>query len=183
MLVKVFGVVAFVMSLSAMQAFAQDAPGVSTGSRVRLEAAAVSRKPMTGTILKLDQTSITLSEHRLSAPIVVPRDAITKMEVSTGRRSKAKAGALIGAAVSIGATALALSGDEGGSACAQAFLCLDLPPREVFVAFAGVAGACVGALVGRLIGQDKWTPVQASGLRVSVAPKPKGGAIRLSFAF
>ena len=37
--------------------------------------------------------------------------------------------------------------------------------------------------VGWLIGQDKWTPVQASGLRVSVAPRPKGGAISLRFAF
>jgi hypothetical protein len=43
-----------------------------------------------GTIVRQDQTTVELEVADQKDPIVVPRDAITKMEMSIGRRSRGR---------------------------------------------------------------------------------------------
>ena len=175
MCARILGVLVFVISISATQAFAQDAPGIAVGTRVRVEAATVSTKPVTGTIVRLDETSMTVLVNPASPPKVLPRDAITKMEVSVGRRSKAKLGALIGA------VALAISAASEESSC-SGIVCVE-PHKEAVVAFAGAVGAGLGALIGAGFRKDTWAQVESPGLRVSVSPNRNGGAISWSFSF
>ena len=152
-------------------ASAQSSESVRKGSRVRLMAAAVSQKPLIGTVVRADDTSVVLSEGW-----VVPRSAITQMEVSAGRRSYAKAGALIGAA------ALGFAAGLTPDSSCSGIVCVDYP-KEVGVAVAAALGAGLGALIGTAVTKSETWMVVPSRLKVSIAPKHKGGVVSLRFAF
>jgi hypothetical protein len=178
--VVVSSLVVLVTTLLSTQASAQSSESAGKGRRVRLVVPTVSPKPLIGTIVRSDETSVVLSQGLWQGAsvelMVVPRNAITKMEVSSGRRSHAKAGALIGAAAL--AFAVAVTPD---SSC-SGIVCVDYP-KELGVAVAAVLGAGLGALIGKAFTKSEtWTPVPP-GLQVSVTPKHKGGVVSLSFAF
>jgi hypothetical protein len=107
--------------------------------------------------------------------MVVPRDGITKMEVSLGRRSrghKAWIGGLLGGAAGAIAVLATPSSSEDFSVVSKG---------EGAVA-ATIMGAGLGALIGLAIPPgEKWAEVPI-GPRVTLAPGHKGG-VHLSFSF
>ena len=182
-LCKALGVFVLVASFPS-QTFAQSADSPDAGSRVRLEAAAVSPEPLVGTIVTQDQTTLELQVADQEDPIVVPRDAITKMEMSTGRRSRGH-GAWIGALVGGASGAIAvLATPEKPCNPNVAFGCLRIISKGAGATLLAGLGAGVGALIGLAIPPgEKWTAVPTE-LRVSVTPTLKGDVqISLSFAF
>jgi hypothetical protein len=153
-----------------------DAAGpIAVGTRVRLLAPATVQGPIQGTVMAIDNESLTLSteDHR---PLRVSRYTITRVEVSTGRQGHALIGLLIGAPV--GAVVGAVVPLDSG--CTQAQLevknssCMD--SRGALIA-AGVLGyAGLGALIGHLIKTERWSSIPPERVRLSLAPAPGRGA-------
>ncbi len=170
-------------------AFAQTVHDLDTGSRVRLWAAGVSSRPLIGTIVSPGATELRLQVADQKDPVVVSRDAITKLEASLGRRSRgrgAKIGALVGGAV--GAIAVLATPEKQCEPAQEPnpFFsgCLEIISKELGAVMMGGVGAGLGSLIGLAIPPgERWGPVSA-GLRVGVAPAQKGGVlISLSLAF
>ena len=150
-------------------------PPLAIGSRVRVSAPGITAAPVVGTVRALDAQSVTVEVKGQTAPLTLPRDRISKLDLSVGRRSRAM-GALIGALVGAGAGALIgkashtnrpydfSSADEAGGA---------------------IAGLLVGGTVGALIPPgERWREVSGSRYRVSFAPRLErtpGLAFSLSF--
>ena len=114
----------------------------------------------------------------------MPRDAITKMEMSTGRQSRGH-GAWIGALVGGASGAIAvLATPEKPCNPNVAFGCLRIISKGAGATMLAGLGAGVGALIGLAIPPgEKWTAVPTE-LRVSVTPTLKGDVqVSLSFAF
>jgi len=171
-----------VTGLVAMgMAQADEAKTLPSGPRVRLTAPSVSGKRLVGTVVGLDEVALTLQRHGVTDTMLVPRAAITRLEISRGRRRSK--GALIGAVVGLGSgVALGLA---TGSDCSS-----DPDLRALFVAFFGgckgttravvisVATVPVGALVGFLVAPgEKWEASSPDRLRIAVAPT-RGGGVR-----
>lgn len=172
---RILGLVIVVMLVPASYAAAQPRGVVAAGSHVRLEAASVSPQRVTGIVVSFDETTLKLRVD--SGPlVVVPRDAISRLDVRVAHRSNAKAGFLIGAVVGLFAS------QAGDSGCGRRGTCIVEPPAAAVGVFGGVLLGGVGALIGSLHGKEIWEPV-AFGPSLNVAPKRKGGSISLSFRF
>ena len=174
-----------VVVLSASRTFAQSIPDLEVGSRVRLVAAAVSPQPLIGTIVRLDATTLELQTADRKQPTLVPRDALTKIEISLGRRSRTRGvlvGALVGAAIGVIAV---LATPEEPCQPSDILGCpaFGISQGEGAVYIGGV-GAVSGALIGSLIPPGERWKAATAGPRVSVGPAHKGGVqISLSFGF
>ena len=171
---------------TASQAAAQTPASLEVGSRVRLEVTGVSPRPLIGTVVRADQTTIEIQGGDQAGPVVVRRDAITKLQVSLGRRSRAR-GAGIGALVGfgIGVIVALVDGDRDYS---NERSCLPNEPfcystsngPNVRTTYTAVDGWVIGSMfapVGALIGAavppgEKWQAVSA-GLRVGIASPHK----------
>ncbi len=154
----------------ANQVSAQSPASLSPGSRVRLLASGMSPRPLIGTILRGDETTVEIQGAEQKDPVVVRRDAITRLEVSLGRRSRGR-GAGIGALVGFGIGVIPALMPEHKEECgpnAGLFCGLVIITRtQVGLVFGGI-GAGVGALIGAAVPPgEKWKAV-SSGLRVSV---------------
>jgi hypothetical protein len=102
---EVMGLALTLIVPNAILSFAAEVPELAPGSPVRVLAHTVTEHPPVATLTALDDTALTLSINGRADVLVVARGAITKVEVSLGRRSRGK-GALIGAGMGIGAGAL-----------------------------------------------------------------------------
>lgn len=140
---------------------------IALGGRVRLRAPTAVQGRIKGTVMEMDEKSLLVSADDRT-PVRVPRQAITQLEVSTGRHSKALKGMLIGAAI----------GGVVGVYC-------DLDCNAAAVHAAGaVSGAVGGLLVGALFHGDRWSSVPLESVRVSVAPaRGRGLALSLSLGW
>ena len=171
---RILALVTMAMLVPASQAAAQPAGTVAKGSRVRLESASVTPHKLSGTVVELDETTLKLRTDSGSS-VVVPRGAISKLDVMVSRGSNWKAGALIGAAVGF------LTDSGSPSKCSGSLGCIGPDPNDA--AAAGVVVlAGVGALIGSLIWKETWAPVESSP-RFTVAATRKGGVVSLSFPF
>ena len=97
-------------------ASADELSAPAASPRVRVTAPTVSGKRLVGTLLRMDEETLTLGAQKGKGVIEVPRSAITRMEVSRRASRKGK-GARIGALVGLGA-AVAIgfaAGDDCGS--------------------------------------------------------------------
>lgn len=74
----------------------QESPAVAVGTRVRIAAATVAPDRLVATLVAFDEKTMTLAVESQRTPLVVPRDSITRVEVSRGRKGNAGKGALIG---------------------------------------------------------------------------------------
>ena len=129
---------------------------LSPGMRVRVLAPGYAPEPIVGTIYALDERSIRLQTQARAEPLTVPREQITRLDLSAGRRSRLP-GALIGAAV--GGAAGALAGSQSSSY------------RDASQAGGALVGVLVGALVGALIPPgERWNLLSSSGYRVTLGP-------------
>lgn len=164
-------VVALAMTVPA-SARAQQEPGVRPGDRVRLTAPALGLDRFEGTLAALEAEPRTLTVEAEDTTVTVPIDALTRLDVSRGKASRA-AGLLAGAAAG------ALLGAVIGSSLGEE----DCPP-ESFAPCAdkgdtaligGVLGGAVGAGIGyRVTGGTRWVPLSLQSLEVSIHPFRSG---------
>jgi hypothetical protein len=105
--------------------------------------------------------------------IVLPLDAVTKLEVSQGQKSHTGVGAVIGFLVG-GAAGAAIG---YASYSCEGWSCLGYgpwPSAGVGLAIGGVGGLVAGALIGSAIKTDRWEEVPLDRVRVSLGPQRDG---------
>jgi hypothetical protein len=148
---------------------------IVVGSKIRFQASTTIQGPVEGTVMEMDHESLLVSTEN-QRPLRVPRQAITQLEVSTGRRGHARTGLIIGAAVgaAIGAVLPLDSGCTQTQLAAKDSSCVS--SRGALIAYAVVGDAGLGALVGHLIKSDRWSSVSPERIRVSLAPTRGRGA-------
>ena len=151
---------------------------IVVGSRVRLRAGTITRGRVTGMVAAMDAASLTVAQDD-GAPLRVPRDAVTELEVSLGRRRQALQGLLRGAVIGA-AAGFALSPSDS---CSNAIaICWTTRPEGA--GLLALEGATLGVIIGALVKSDKWSRVGPQRVQVSVAPvagRPMG--IRLVVRF
>jgi hypothetical protein len=155
---------------------AQDTTDLRPGTRVRVT---TSDEIYEGSLLPRQDDSFRLQVPGESAPIAVPRSAITEIAVSAGRHSNAAAGATVGF----------LAGAAGGVILFQAynhcdgFFCGPYTGGTVALGamLSGATGALVGALIGSSITSERW--VQLPLNRIHVTLGHGGPGVALSFTF
>jgi hypothetical protein len=159
---------------------------VVAGPRVRVTAPAVSGKRFVGTLLAMDETTLTLRPQKGKDVLEVPRNAITRIELSR-RPSRRGKGAGIGALVGLGAAVIIglAAGDDCGSLPEPApgwagftdalnrNLCMDKAETAVMSAILTVP---TGALIGMAAaGGEKWVRTTPDRFSVAVKPVRTGG--------
>ena len=165
---------------TASQAAAQTPASLDVGSLVRLEVTGVSPRPLIGTILRLDQTTLEIQGRDQKGPVVVRRDAITKLQVSLGRRSRGR-GAGIGVLVGLGIGVIPAFLPEHEVPCyPNQWFCQTTPngqrvqvrlgpgKTEIAMILGGIR-AGVGALIGAAVPPGEKWQAWSTGLRVSIA--------------
>jgi hypothetical protein len=142
---------------------AQAAPATLVpGARVRVHQGSES---LTGLLVSLDSAGLVIATDK-SDTVTAPRTSITAVEVSTGTKSRAGKGALIG--LGVGAAAGVIVGLAASSSDNGDFLDYG---AGTWAAAMGLTGAAIGAGLGALIGSgqqsDKWQPavLPAIGVR------------------
>jgi hypothetical protein len=145
------------------------------GSTVRVQAPAVFAEPAEGVVAAVDERSLSL-RRKGGALLTVPREAITSLEVSTGRHGQAGRGALVGAGV--GAALLGLvafaSADDGEGAYAAMY----------GVVFGGLGGAGWGAIAGAGTKTHDWRTVPLHRLHARLGPtRGRGLGLNVSMTF
>jgi len=139
------------------------------GSRVRVKAPTAVQGRVEGSLVEIDETSLTVSKDD-RVPVKIPRQAVTEFEVSRGRHRRVLKGMLIGAGIG-----LAVGMAAPGTAC---FGCSSTPTTSDRLAFGGqgaLVGAASGAGIGALVKGVVWHRVPLDRVRVSVAPLPRHG--------
>jgi hypothetical protein len=145
---------------------------LAVGSRVRLQAPSAVAGRIQGLVLGVDGEALLVgSDH--ARPVRIPHEAITRLEVSTGRREQALKGMAIGGAVG-GAVFAGIPRDEY---CADYVDPLEsCPSRAEMVGTGVVGGALWGLLIGHFVKTDRWSSVPVPGPRVTMAPaRLRGG--------
>jgi hypothetical protein len=162
-------VVALGLALGGGVAAAEEGP-IPAGARLRVTTA--TSPAVVGTLAGRDATTLTLATDDSDAPRRLDLSAITRLEVSRGRKSHWLAGLLVGGAAGAALGAYYCSGmncNDGETAPA--------------IAFFGAIGAASGALVGALIRTTRWETASPERLVVGVVPvrgRGLGLSVRLS---
>jgi hypothetical protein len=159
-----------VLAFLALQpaARAEDATGLSStvvaGAKVRVAAPSAFKGRVTGIVIDVGEDSLLLlaGEQR----VTVPREAVTHLEVSIGKRRRALKGMLIGAG--IGAFLLPWGDCYDQSTGTTMSDCHPWTAQNVLQG-AGL-GALWGAGIGALVKSDRWSSVPLGRVRVSVLP-------------
>lgn len=182
--------------ISAAVAHGEEPPALQLGSRVRVTIMEGSQGSdsnhgtrLTGRLLGLSDTALTVETSPGRPSIVVSRPSVASVERSV-RRSQRKKGALIGLAVGAGAGLVIAAVDSGGSCPPpeEDFLglCRGLQEELAGPAYAagallfGAAGAGIGALVAH---GEKWETVPSDRLRVAFGPAHGGVRFGVSLLF
>ncbi len=156
---------------------------LAPGARLRLTAPAIARERMVGRLISEDADSLRLEVG--TGVITLPRESVTKVEISHSRSRRAhgaRLGLLVGA-VAGAALGYAMGEDQkdavpfctlGGCATLGPFW-LNKPASAAAVGiFFGAVGAGVGALVSP---GEKWASIPNQRVRLSLAPAPGRGVV------
>jgi hypothetical protein len=156
---------------------ADDAVDIAAGRRLRVTVP--GSVGLVGSLLALDDDSLTLQFEGQTRPRVFRRDEITGVAVSAGHRSRGK-GALIGAGIGAG-IGLAI-GLASGSDDPNQFLAFSAGEKA---AFGVLLLAPLGALVGLAVTPaERWQELPRDRIRQGLAPsRGRGVAVSLTFAF
>lgn len=182
---RVVGFIAVVVGVGVAQA---DEPGtVAPGPRVRLTAPSVSIERLVGTLVGLDETTLTLRRQGAKDTVRVPRGAITTIETSAHRSRKGR-GAAIGALAGLGAgVAFGLAIGEDCSVIPEelepllSVICFS---KGEMAAVAALLAVPAGALVGLAVAPgEKWQRSSLERLSVRIRPARGGAALTVSLRF
>ena len=145
--------------------------GVEKGDKVRVTAPEQLTTKTTGIVTGINRDSLQFM-HRDSI-FQVSLSPIQRLEVSTGKKSSAGRGALIGAG-SLGLTMglLMLSTDE---TCSSGDVwCMDLFSRsdsfKLGLISGGLLGGLSGAIIGHFIKRDRWKKIELEALTIETHP-------------
>ena len=139
----------------------QEAPRVALeGKKVRLLAAAIVSGHIEGVVLETDQQSLVISQA-VGTRLRVPRQTVTRLEVSTGRRRHTLKGMCVGAGL-FALLAISSAASTPGD-----------------TALAALAGGGWGAGIGTLIGGERWSTIPLD--HVSPGPTTSTTPSRLAF--
>ena len=173
---------AFVTSVSSPVRADDIAPvgmsGVMVGSRVRLTAPTVLQGKLQGAITAMDEKAVVLAADS-GVPVVVPREAITSLDVSAGRKKNALKGTVIGAAAGAVLMLVAAPVDPNNCGVDSPNVC----SRGQGVGIGAVGGAVWGVLIGSFIKTDRWMHAPTGSWRVDVKPAPRGASVSMSLSF
>lgn len=137
---------------SASGITAQESARPAPGNRVRVTAPTISAVPIVGTYTRMNADTLVLAVGERTRSF--PRAAVTRLDISTGRKSNAGTGARTGSLVGAGIGALAL----GTSA-----VCKEEGVTTTCALVGGAAGGVAGLLIGAIIGAasktDRWQAV------------------------
>jgi len=144
---------------------ASEDPAVTVGSRVRITAPELGPQPLIGQVLALEPGAVVVGQKNGSDKRRVSLASAQSLEVSTGRKSQAARGAMIGGAIGALSGILINVGDYNSDS------------NTLLVSIVGAAsGAAVGALVGWGIKTDVWRPAKAPAVSAAILPVPRGAS-------
>ena len=166
-------------------ASADELPAPASSPRVRVTAPTVSGKRLVGTLLAMNDTTLTIGSEKGKGVIEVPRSAVTRIELSRRPSRKGKGAGIgflagLGAAVAIGIAA----GDDCGSlpgpreaddfvARLNRNLCMGKAETALAVSILAVP---VGTLIGMgAAGGERWARTTPDRLSLAVKPTRTGG--------
>jgi hypothetical protein len=160
------------MVLSSVESWSQEQPPsvsvVTVGSKIRLLAPSFLDGRLQGLVTGMDEKVLLVSADG-RPPTKVPRQAIDRLEVSTGHHRQVVKGMFIGAGLGAAVIGPVYHASANQSQCDNA-----LVPCTTSVAAAEaigiVAGAAWGAGIGALFTADRWREVPLGDVRVSLAP-------------
>ena len=171
------GLGALLICVSA--ASAEEPPVLKLGARVRASVTepspgAARTKRLTGTLVGLDETAITLATSRTGFPVVLPRQNLSMLELSL-RRSQRWKGALIGAGV--GAVTGVLIGLASGDDW--------LFSAEMKASALGLLLAPVGTLLGAALAPgERWMRLHSEQIHLGLDnSRRRRSALSLSVSF
>lgn len=165
------------LSVAWCGALAAQATQLAPGTRVRVTAPELGIEKQATTFQALrNDTLVVAADSTMHCPVA----SITRLEVLGGRRRHTWLGAGIGAGVGLVAGAA-----TGAIICADPDVwCSATGEAAALGAGIGVAsGALLGAGVGALFKTDRWEEVPLDRVRLSLRPRWRGGAVRISIAF
>jgi hypothetical protein len=164
----------------------EEMPPVSAGDKVRCVAPAIAKKldvrdpwarRVEGTLVRIDDRNLTIEVRGSRKDVVVPRDAVERIEKQAAPSHYGKSmlkGA--GAGLLFGATLGALAGSDRGTGCGQ-MICLT---RGEMAILAGAEGVVVGSIIGLLKGGPRWERASwpgAPSARLTLGPVRGGIAL------
>ena len=160
-----------------------DPGGAPAGARrVRVTAPALAGKPLTGSLVALEETMLKLQREGSSEVVEIPRRDVTRFEVNTKRSRKGHAagiGALVG--LGVGAVLGYAAGDDCDAPDAPSIVCIE---REASAGGVGLVSAGLGALIGVAVGPgEKWEVRDPGRVRLTVSPSPpRSGGVGLALS-
>jgi hypothetical protein len=158
----------------AMMIALEQPPDPARGARVRVTAPGAARQRLTGNILTLDEKTLTIIDQG-GERVKVPRELVTRLDVSVSRKRYAVHGFLIGAALG-GLLGAAPCGSSGHAGCVSG--------KGAATFFAVLFGA-IGGGVGHFVRSEKWAETPLDRVRFGLRPGPSGhgAGLTLTFAF
>ncbi len=167
------------------------------GARIRVSAQGLAATRVVGTVVALRADTLVLAPQNGRGLLALPLESVQRLEVSRGRSSvgstvmkHAGIGLLVGAASGALAGPYVLSSacitpEKDLDAHWQCFDDLaDGEARLKATVLFGIAGTAIGAVVGAIVGRERWEKVAQDQVRVSFAPQRDGSfALRTSVRF
>jgi hypothetical protein len=135
----------------------------AVGTRVRVTAPGAGGKPRIGNVLTVDEKTLSIISED-SERVSVPRESVTRLDVSTGQKRHLVHGLLIGAAVG------SLLGGLLGPGCYEG-ICFT---RGEVAMILGLSFGAGGAVEGWRLKSDKWVELPLDRVHVGLAPAPSG---------
>jgi hypothetical protein len=145
---------------------------VGPGDRVRIRLQSSSHQ-LVANVLSVDEDGLTVTADDAAKPVSLSWKSVRRVELSSGIRSRAGDGAVLGAVVLGGLPAVvcALASGQDDGTCA------------LFAAASVAAGAGIGALVFSGSTTDQWVEVRGRRVSVGGTPLRRGAALRLAVRF
>ena len=153
---------------------AQEPPPIEPGARVRVTVPDFGLEKSVGTCLALSNGSMQFLPQSGPSPRTIPVTAMTRLQVSRGRKSHIVGGAVLGGLTGavVGGTVVILGtqlGCETTGGCS-----VDWGEGGRWIALFSVIGVAFGGGIGALVKTDRWEEVPLDRLRVSLAPQRDG---------